>query len=157
MHKKKIDPKEVDQHMVSYFSLIITRMVRDLEKKYGKEVRNLVKKSFIDLSLEDAKNQFEKIEEKSLINFIDYLLNDINVSHEYKIVERTPEIVKLEFTNCPYANAFRVLDASDIGEMFCLVDKPVAELFHKNMEFKITKRIMHGDLTCNHQYSMKPK
>ena len=156
MRKKKIDPKKVDQRMVSYFSLIITRMVRDLEKKYGKDVRNLVKKSFIDLSLEDAENQFKNIEVKSLENFIDYLLKDINVSHEYKIIEKTPEIVKLEFTNCPYANAFRALDASDIGEMFCLVDKPVAKLFHRDMEFKITKRIMHGDTICNHQYTMKP-
>jgi len=37
---------------------------------------------------------------------------------------------------------FTALDASDIGEMFCLVDKPIAKLFHKDMEFKITKRII---------------
>ena len=30
MRKNKIDPKKVDQRMVSYFSLIITRMFRDL-------------------------------------------------------------------------------------------------------------------------------
>ena len=119
-------------------------------------MRDLVKKSVIDLSLEDEENQFKNIEVKSLENFIDYLLADINVSHEYVIVEKSPEIVKLEFTNCPYANAFRALDATDIGEMFCLVDKPVAKLFHKDMEFKITKRIMHGDTICNHQYRMKP-
>ena len=152
---KKIDPKKVDQDMVSYFSLIIARMIRDLEKKFGKEVFNIVKKSFFDLSLEDAKSRFKNIEVRNLKNFIDYLLNDINVSHEYKVVEKTPEKVKIEFTNCPYANAFGKLGSPDIGIMFCLVDGPVAKLFNKDIDFKITKRIMKGDEICNHEYTLK--
>jgi hypothetical protein len=89
-----------------------------------------------------------------IIPFNISLLEGCNVSHEYKTIKKTPTEAKLEFTNCPYANAFRKVDAPEIGEWFCLVDDPAAKLFNKNIHFEITKRLMDGDSICNHHFML---
>jgi hypothetical protein len=155
MQEKKIDPKEVDQSMVSFFSAILVRILKDLEKKYGKKIIATAKDSFLKFMMEQNIKWSKSIKSRDLETFIDFLLGACNVGHEYRIIKRSPTEAKLEFTNCPYANAFREIGAAEIGEWFCLVDDPAAKLFNKDIKFKITKKLMLGDSVCNHHYTYK--
>ncbi len=61
-----------------------------------------------------------------------------------------PNKVEYRFTRCMWAEAFRELDADDIGSWICEGDDPGVHAYHPRLRCRMTKTLMKGDPYCDH-------
>ena len=70
--------------------------------------------------------------------------------HEYQVIRKSPEALEVKVTRCAHADAFKSLNATDIGmKMICMGDYAVAEGFNPRIRFTRPKTIMAGDDCCH--------
>ena len=68
--------------------------------------------------------EFKKVQERSLSEYIKWLLSVITLDHKYERVEDKEDSVRFRFTNCPLANFFSAIGKPQYGKFFCDADGP---------------------------------
>lgn len=149
---KEKTPAEAENLIIRLFAVISSRIIDEVEKKYGKESFELVKKAFIDSIVDSSIKGFKKIKKRDLKVYIKLLINGVTQGHKFEIVENKKDSVRFKFTACPWATYFREIGKPEIGKFFCEVDKPLVKAFNKCIKFERTKTLMDGDDYCDHHY-----
>jgi hypothetical protein len=152
MAKESVSPRQAEHSIVQLFALVYAGSVGEVEKQFGKAGFEAARKGFLDATLQADKAEFEKIPDRSLGSFVTWLLSVIALGFEYRYVERSQDSVRLEFTRCPWADAFRALGRPDIGSFFCETDALLCSSFNPRIKFEKTRSLMFGDACCDHHF-----
>jgi len=149
---KEKTPEEAENSIIELFAVISSRIIDEVEKKYGKESFELVKKAFIDSIVDLISKGFKKFKKRDLKVYIKLLVNGVTQGTKFEIVENKQASVRFKFTSCPLATYFRKIGKPEIGKFFCEVDEPLVKAFNKCIKFERTKTLMDGDDYCDHHY-----
>ena len=152
MVNESISPRQTEHSIIQLFALVYAGSVGELEKQFGRQGFEAAKKGFLDATLRADAAEFEKIPDRSLRSFVSWLLSVIALGFEYKYVERSEISVRLEFSRCPWADAFRALGRPDIGSFFCETDALLCSSFNQRIKFEKTRSLMFGDACCDHHF-----
>jgi hypothetical protein len=152
MSEKEITPRQAEHSIVQLFALVYAGTVGEVEKQFGKAGFEAAKKGFLDATLRADTAAFETIPDRSLGSFVSWLLAVIALGFEYRYVEASEKSVRLEFTRCPWADAFRAIGRPDIGSFFCETDALLSSCFNRRIKFEKTKSLMFGDACCDHHF-----
>ena len=152
MSEKETTAKQAEYSIIQLFALVYTGTVGEVEKQFGKAGFEAAKKGFLDATLRADAAAFEAIPDRSLGSFVSWLLSVIALGFEYRYVEASEKSVRLEFTRCPWADAFRALGRPDIGRFFCETDALLCSSFNPRIKFEKTRSLMFGDACCDHHF-----
>ncbi len=145
-------PEEAENLIIELFTIVSSKIIDEVRKKYGRESFKLAKKAFIDSIVDLSIKGFKKFKKRDLKVYIKLLVNGVTQGHKFKIVENRKDSVRFKFTACPWATYFRAIGKPEIGRFFCEVDEPLARAFNKCIKFERTKTLMDGDNYCDHHY-----
>jgi fumarate reductase iron-sulfur subunit len=152
MDQNQHSAKEAERSIIQLFALVYTGSVAEVEKRFGQEGFEAAKNGFLDATMRADAAAFEKIPDRSLKSFISWLLSVIALGFEYRVVERSPNSFRFEFTRCPWAEAFREVGRPDIGSFFCETDALLSSCFNPRIKFEKTRSLMFGDSLCDHHF-----
>jgi len=128
----------------------LVNVIRAIEGKYGEEGKELARQAFLSPSRQRRREPSDP--SKDLHEFCDNLERGCRVTHEWTRVVDEPNRVKYIFSKCMWAEAFRSLDAADIGHWFCDTDEPAVRAYNPKLGFRRTKVMMEGDEICDHDF-----
>ncbi len=159
-----------DKYEITYYDLLKNiyegriSLIRELERVFGKEnVHKAVEEFYAKRSTESCTARMEKLENKP--ETIEELRDFLKSTKENDFSKQTQSDVwpeqkedKIEFhtTECLWADIFRELDASDLGEiMLCKTDFVTAPCFHPKLRLNRTRTLMAGDEYCGFLYTLE--
>jgi hypothetical protein len=74
---------------------------------------------------------------------------------KYEVVEKTPKVFEIKFTECLIAKLYREMDAADIGYAIeCSPGDVIAKSFNPKMKAKNSKNLMKGDNVCIERFEL---
>ena len=152
MDQNQPGARQAEHSIIQLFALVYAGSIAQVEKQFGKAGFEAARKGFLDATLRADEAEFEKIPDRSLGSFVTWLLSVIALGFEYRYVERSENSVRLEFTRCPWADAFRALGRPDIGSFFCETDALLSSCFNPRIKFEKTRSLMFGDACCDHHF-----
>lgn len=128
-------------------------LVRKLVDRFGSDVLDVVSQHTIEqarVALEEA-----DLAQRDLDSVMELLWDQMGSGTEFKVVERSPEVLKISVTKCLFADEMRRLGAADIGSAFyCSYDRGFCQGLNRAIRFTRTKTLMAGDECCNHTYEL---
>lgn len=125
--------------------------VRALEAVGGPEAVQALRQRRLSQSVEDAAERGRR-GDNSLRAYCSALEEGCRGSHEWVKTEDSDIRQGYRFTRCLWADAFRALNAADIGRWICQSDGPVAAAFNPAIRLRMTKTLMAGDDCCDHVF-----
>jgi len=128
-------------------SMFVTA-VRAIQKEYGSDGMNVIRKAFNDQIIEQS--QELKTKGDSLKFFCSYI--GTPGIHEWKMNENSDSIKSYCFTKCMWAAVFKELNAQDIGLWICDGDFIATKSFSSKIKLTRTKTLMEGHDSCNHTF-----
>jgi hypothetical protein len=126
--------------------------VRAAEAVGGPEAREAIRKADYEGAIAWAREWGESVEDNSLRVFCESMEEGCLGANEWEKLENTDTRQAYRFSRCLWAEAFRELDAADIGCWICERDADVAAAFNPAIRFTRTKTLMEGDDCCDHVY-----
>jgi hypothetical protein len=153
--KTNISAEAAEAAVASLFATIYTRTVDEMVRTAGTEGFEQARKSFLDAMVEGWKAQYEKLPDRSLPTYVQWLTSILTAGTRYEILEQTPTSVRFRFTACPWAACFRAIGRPEIGRFFCDADDPMVEEFSPEIGFRRTQTLMDGDPCCDHHFFLK--
>ncbi len=131
-------------------SMLVT-VVRAMEAEFGKDhVHRIAREALHQVKPGSADTLGAPQQE--LVQLVVGLEKGCAGTHEWSRRETTPDAVGYAFTSCMWADAFRGLDAADIGQWICEGDDAGARSQHPDLRCRLTKTLMAGDDHCNHVF-----
>ena len=127
--------------------LLLVVASRFLMKEYGEGVLDAI----VDWKNERTRERWAVIAESTGRSDPEYLFRLFSDSvHDYEVIRKGPEALEVRVTKCAHAEAFRSLNATDVGmKMICMGDRAVTEGFNPRIRFSRPKTIMAGDDCCH--------
>ncbi|MBD3406050.1 MAG: hypothetical protein GF411_08000 [Candidatus Lokiarchaeota archaeon] len=152
---------------ISYFDFLKEvysgriELIREMERVFGKDaVHNTIERYYEQRSVSSSSKMMEQEEPISTIeDFRTFLLKiDERPFMQKTMITEHPEsdgkTVHRVVKQCMWADVFKELDASDIGDiMLCKTDFATASVFHPNVKLTRSKTLMAGDDCCDFIYS----
>ena len=139
-------------------------LIREFERVFGKDkVHKVVEEFYAKQSINSCKARMEKLENppETIDELKDFLksLGDNDFSKQTQSdfwPEQKPDQIEFRTTECLWADVFRELDASDLGEiMLCSTDFVTAHCFHPKLRLHRTQTLMAGDEYCAFEYALE--
>jgi len=133
-------------------SLLLVTSSRFLVNEYGDGVLDAI----ADYKNERTRERWAEIAQATGRSDPEYLYRLFtDTVHEYQVIRKTPEALEVKVTRCAHADAFKTLNATDIGmKMICMGDYAVAEGFNPRIRFSRPKTIMAGDDSCHFTFEL---
>ena len=133
-------------------ALLLVTASRFLMNEYGEGVLEAI----ADYKKDRTRERWAKIAEDTGRSDPEYLFRLFrDTVHEYEVIRKRPEILEVKVTSCTHADAFRSLNATDIGmKMICMGDYAVVEGFNPRIMFSRPKTIMAGDDCCHFVFDL---
>jgi hypothetical protein len=132
--------------------------VRAIEAAYGSEGVETIRRAFAESWAEAGKESAKESADNSLRSLCSAIEQTCIGSHEWIKLEDSDTRQAYRFTRCMWAEAFRELEAQDIGFwVLCQGDASMASSFNPMIGFSRTKTLMMGDDCCNPVYYLKTK
>lgn len=125
--------------------------VRALEAAGGAEAVETLRQRRLRQSVEDAAERGRRCD-NSLRAYCAALERGCRGSHEWVKTADSDTEQGYRFTRCVWAEAFRAINAADIGCWICQGDGPVAAAFNPAIRLRLTKTLMAGDDCCDHVF-----
>ena len=129
------------------------RLFKKLVSEFGPRVLEVAQQDVI----EGVRTWIEgmQLPHRDLGAMLDILWNQVGTDLDYTIEEQTPTHMKMCVTRCIWADAYRKLDAADVGYAFyCASDYGYCQGLNPNIKFTRTKTLMQGDDCCDHTYDL---
>jgi predicted ArsR family transcriptional regulator len=133
-------------------ALLLVTSSRFLTKEYGDGILDAI----TDYKNTRTRRQWAEIAQATGRSDPEYLYRLFTDKvHEYHVIRKTPEALEVKVTRCAHADAFKTLNATDIGyKMICMGDHAVAEGFNPKIRFTRPKTIMAGDDICHFVFEL---
>jgi hypothetical protein len=133
-------------------SLLLVTASRFLMKEYGDGILDAI----TDYKNDRTRMRWAEIAQATGRSDPEYLFRLFTDKvHEYQVIRKTPEALEVKVTRCAHADAFKTLNATDIGyKMICMGDHAVAEGFNPKIRFTRPKTIMAGDDICHFVFEL---
>lgn len=132
--------------------------VRAVQAVYGDEGVQTVRRAFAESWAEAGRERAKAGGDNSLRSLCSAIEQICIGSHEWIKPEDSDTRQAYRFTRCMWAEAFRELEAQDIGFwVLCQGDASMASSFNPMIGFSRTKTLMMGDDCCDHVYYLKTK
>lgn len=130
--------------------------VRAVQAVYGDAGVQTIFRAFAEAGAETGKERAKASPDNSLRSFCSAIEQICIGSHEWAKLEDSNTRQAYRFTRCMWAEAFRELEAEDIGfGVLCQADALMASSFNPVIGFSRTKTLMMGDDCCDHVYCLK--
>lgn len=130
--------------------------VQAVRAVYGDAGVETIRRAFAESWAEAGKERAKASPDNSLRSFCSAIEQICIGSHEWTKVEDSDARQAYRFTRCMWAEAFRELEAEDIGYwVLCQGDSAMASSFNPMIGFSRTKTLMMGDDCCDHVYFLK--
>jgi hypothetical protein len=130
--------------------------VRAVQAVYGDASVETIRRAFVESWVEAGIGRAKASPDNSLRSFCCAIEQVCIGSHEWTKVEDSDTRQAYRFTRCMWADAFRELEADDIGYwVLCQGDAAMASSFNPLIGFSRTKTLMMGDDCCDHVYFLK--
>jgi L-2-amino-thiazoline-4-carboxylic acid hydrolase len=130
--------------------------IRAVEGVYGDAGVQIISRAFAESWTEAGKERAKASPDNSLRSFCSAIELICIGSHEWTKLEDSDTRQAYRFTRCMWAEAFRELEAEDIGYwVLCQGDSAMASSFNPMIGFSRTKTLMMGDDCCDHVYYLK--
>jgi predicted ArsR family transcriptional regulator len=128
-------------------SLLLVTASRFLMNEYGEGVLDAV----AEWKNDRTRERWAEIAQATGRSDPEYLFRLFSDTvHEYQVIRKKPEALEVKVTRCAHADAFKSLNATDLGmKMICMGDHAVAEGFNPRIRFTRHKTIMAGDNCCH--------
>jgi len=133
-------------------TLLLVTSSRFLMKEYGEEILDAI----TEYKNNKTRERWAEIAQTTGRSDPEYLFRLFtDTVHEYQVIRKTPEALEVKVTRCAHADAFKTLNATDIGyKMICMGDHAVAEGFNPSIRFTRPKTIMAGDNSCHFTFEL---
>lgn len=132
--------------------------VRAVQAVYGDAAVEIIRHAFAEAGAETGKESAKASPDSSLRSFCCAIEQVCIGSHEWVKLEDSDTRQAYCFTRCMWAEAFRKLEAEDIGfGVLCQADALMASSFNRMIGFSRTKTLMMGDDCCDHVYYLRTK
>ena len=130
--------------------------VRAMEAVYGDAGIQTIRRAFAESWAETGKEMAKESDDNSLHSLCSSLEQICIGSHEWIKLEDSDTRQAYRFTRCMWAEAFRELEAQDIGFwVLCQGDASMASSFNPMIRLSRTKTLMMGDDCCDHVCYLK--
>ena len=129
--------------------------VRAIQAKYGSEGIEAIHRAIIESAVKRGSKMASDSDDHSPRALCSIIEGICAGSHEWLKLEDSDNRQAYRFTRCMWAEAFKALEAEDIGFWICEGDGPMASAFNPAIGFCRTKTLMMGDDCCDHIYYMK--
>lgn len=129
-------------------------LFRHLVDRFGSEVLEVLSRH----TSEQIKTRLAnaELECRDLNAVMELLWDQMMDGVEFKVLERTSEVLKLSVSKCLFVAEMAKLGAADFGNAFyCACDFGFCEGLNPAIEFPRSKSLMNGDECCNHTYTLK--
>jgi hypothetical protein len=127
--------------------------VRAVQAVYGDAGVEIIRRAFAESWAEAGKERAKVSDDNSLRSLCSTIEQICTGSHEWIKLEDSDTRQAYRFTRCMWAEAFRELNAEDIGFwVLCHGDASMASSFNPMIGFSRTKTLMMGDDCCDHVY-----
>ena len=138
------------QKMQGACSMVVS-IVRAMEGRFGKEQVHEVARAALQAA---RRRPTEEVGDPAddLAGYTENLERGTAGTHEWKRVRDEPNAVGYEFTRCMWAEAFRDLEAADIGSWICEGDDPSVRAYNPQLRCTLTRTLMRGDDCCDHVF-----
>ena len=132
--------------------------VQAIEAAYGDAGLETIRRAFAESWAEAGRERAEASPDNHLRSFCRAIEQVCIGSHEWIKLEDSDTRQAYRFTRCMWAEAFRELEAKDIGFwVLCQGDASMASSFNPMIGFSRTKTLMMGDDYCDHVYYLKTR
>jgi hypothetical protein len=132
--------------------------VRAVQAVYGDAGVQIVRRAFAESWAEAGKERAKAADDNSLRSLCSAIEQICIGSHEWIKLEDSDTRQAYRFTRCMWAEAFRELNAEDIGfGVLCQGDALMASSFNPIIGFSRTKTLMMGADCCDHVYYLKTR
>jgi len=144
--------------MRSYYTRVsneIIKLVRDLEKEFGKEtIMEFLKKRTTEELFQRGKRQAKGKTDTGLKAYTALFKNpQMQSALTFEIIEDTDKAFEIKVSECLIGEVFVKAKAGDIGyATVCWGDYAWAEGFNSNIKLVRDKTIAEGHKYCNHRY-----
>ena len=130
--------------------------IRAVQAAYGDAGVETIRRAFAESWAETGKEMAKESADNPLRSLCSTLEQTCMGSHEWIKLEDSATRQAYRFTRCMWAEAFRELNAEDIGFwVLCQGDASLASSFNPLIGFSRTKTLMMGDDCCDHVYYLK--
>ena len=130
--------------------------IRAVQAAYGDAGVETIRRAFAESWAETGKEMAKESADNPLRSLCSTLEQTCMGSHEWIKLEDSATRQAYRFTRCMWAEAFRELNAEDIGFwVLCQGDASLASSFNPLIGFSRTKTLMMGDDCCDHVCYLK--
>jgi hypothetical protein len=130
--------------------------IRAVQAVYSDAGVETIRRAFAESWAETGKEMAKESADNSLRSLCSTLEQTCMGSHEWIKLEDSATRQAYRFTRCMWAEAFRELNAEDIGFwVLCQGDASLASSSNPLIGFSRTKTLMMGDDCCDHVYYLK--
>jgi hypothetical protein len=148
MRAEEMETKYIEERVV---------ILRGLRKAYGDSIIERAVKAKEELIRKRVKEKFNGnvgnacLEE--VYNFIFKEFEGVSEFCDHEVLEKTKEKLEVKVRRCYYAEAYKKLNAIDIGEaLVCNMDYAINNVLNPKIKFQRPKKLMSGDSCCLFQY-----
>lgn len=130
--------------------------IQAVQATYGDAGVQTIRRAFAESWAETGRDRAKAAGDNSLRSLCSTLEQICIGSHEWTKLKDSDTRQAYRFTRCMWAEAFRELNAEDIGFwVLCQGDASMASSFNPMIGFSRTKTLMMGDDCCDHVYYLK--
>jgi hypothetical protein len=130
--------------------------IRAVQAVYGDAGVEIIRRAFAESWIETGRERAKASDNNSLRSLCSTIEQICIGSHEWIKLEDSDTRQAYRFTRCMWAEAFRELNAEDIGFwVLCQGDASLASSFNPLIGFSRSKTLMMGDDCCDHVYYLK--
>lgn len=125
------------------------RLIRMLTKASAENTAEMISTMAKDLPARDM---------NAFANFMDGFMKTkpYDEALKYEVVEKTPKVFEVKYTECLIARLYREMNAADIGYAIeCSPGDAMAKSFNPKMKAKNTKNLMKGDPVCIARFELE--
>ena len=131
---------------------LFVQTVRAAEELYGPEAPARIRQRMLERTLESAAARGVSAAERSPRAYCAAMDVSCRGSHEWVKLEDSETRQAYRYTRCLWAEAFRALDAADLGLWVCESDGPAVAAYDPRIRFQRSRTLMAGDDCCDHVY-----
>ena len=153
----KVETTHLDLFRSIYGELV--RAVRILQEEFGEERvfkilserRSEFARKWVEASMKDQ-GPISCLRDFSSV-YLEQVSGNTENYQTFEVEEDSDERLRIRMKECIWADAFRALDAGDIGHVWlCQADFVSARGFHPCVKLKRAKTLMQGDDYCDMEY-----
>jgi hypothetical protein len=130
---------------------MLVKVVRALEKKFGKEAVDQVARKALHETTPRPRREMGT-PAFDLAKYVRKMDRGAAGTHEWKRKRGGPNSVAYEYSSCMWADIFKELGAADIGTWMCEGDDVSVRAYNPKLRCKTTRTLMKGDAICDHLF-----